>query len=364
MIRLAFVTVLGVACAVAFGLYYVVGNTGGGGVPAETVALQDAESEPDTPIGDTPPEKFYFLRDFDLSGDDLTMVLYGVGENNTDIAIRDAAALRAAQQDAYVLRTSLGDSIAQTALRDTNTVVDTLFAALYRDDTLIASVECPPMVCSAHDGRFLAGLADVAVPLVASTAVFDDYTAYLDGIAGIEQSPYFQFLDNADGRIPTPQITPSVQVTLPTLTIATASAFSPDDHTAALRATLANSLPAGATLGNITARNLGPAFLTDLDNGRAVQVAGAPVTNTGLGFYNFIVTINGISEIDMSALGDITATPFDDTADLVAALIGTGLTCTDCYSLRPAEGFTAVPRQNDARPEAYSLTFYDLREAP
>lgn len=370
MIRLAFVAVLALAGLLAFGGFLLVRGSDGDVSPI-TMTTPDAPAPqaPDAPQVD----KLHYLRDIAFDQGEITVVLFGAGPDGGKVIVRDQAALLAAKDDVYVnTETTGGQAAGSFVLALMGASPSETLVQIYRDDALIAAVNCTNTAC----GSFAdtpdinhGDLPDHAVPYQLINDTFDDHPTYLDTITAVADDPNFMLLDRRPSEgFPTPARTPYVVVELPTVIESADTLFDTAAHETRVRDAMARVLPDGATLVSINITDMGRAVLADKDNNQPVTAGGQPIPFTGAQFFTVrarIDGVNGLSTADYDTLTQGTLRDFD-VDDLFAAFVTERLqtSCVDCYFLKVDGDFTDTARAYDARGETYSLDYYDLREAP
>ncbi|MCF2870121.1 hypothetical protein L0664_03495 [Octadecabacter sp. G9-8] len=362
MIRLAFLGVALLAGLLAFGAFFLARGSEGGAVDVKQAAPapQTPEAAPEPTI-----EKLYFLRDIDLGAGDIALVLYQSGANGKALIIRDAAALAAAKDTAHV--TAAGFAIAPNRAPTPETYAET-YAEIYRDDVLVASVQCSSP-CGPTSNTDDAGLTALGMPLVRIDDQFDSYGDYLTTIDAVATDPNYMLLNaRPDGTFPQPQRPATLTVRLPTVISATDDAFNLETHTAKVRDALTPLLPDGARLDRVQIENQGFAVLGDKDNNSPVVLNDAEIPFLEARFFSVLAHVTGTTTLPASAydtLSNATLDQHNTETDFAAFVTGAlDTTCVDCYFLKIEGDFTDTAYAQDWRAESYSLSYYDLREAP
>lgn len=371
MIKTAYLSVLVVAGLLAFGVFALVRGTGGGSGP---VASGPATTPPVTeePAPVAKPQAFYFLAELVEAGavlDDgaAALVMFGASADGTPLVVRDATALSAAQTDAVITYTS-----GKLALSPQKTPAAATFAQVYRDDRLVAAIICPDGPCAdlvASGAMDDAGLLQAAASAVRIQDSFDTYEAYLATIDAIATDPDFMLLDARPASgFPAPQMIPSLQLALPTVVTSAQAPLDVALHGTLVAEAALGALPDGVTITDVTVTPLPPALLGDRDNSQPLLLNGTPIAFDRAGFYAVDLVIQGRATLDDATLTAITAATtlrHDYTADFdsfVAARVQTD--CADCVVALPPDRFTAQTEITQSNPALYTLTYYDLREAP
>lgn len=372
MIRTAFVGLIALAGLLAFGAFYL--GRGSGEDVVSDVAEIAAEVE--TPVVTAPPvaTPLYYLSEIDLTSGEIALVFFDEGNGEAIGVLRDTNVLAAAKTEAALPAVSPED-IGGSGFRLLSTaaaLVDT-YAQIYRDDLLIASIECSGDACTGFDGgpgMNDAGLRAAALPLARVDDTFDTYDDYLATIDAISRDPFYMFLHGRrlSDPFPVDRIIPTLRLALPTVTTPASSPLDISVHEAALEAVLAAALPEGASLTAIEITSLGTGVVGDTDSGTPTLAGGAPIPYPDVLHYSVTVDIAGISDLSadtLDALSSQTARRYDyaaDFADFTRDRLQSS--CTDCFEVlvEGANGNTA--RIIDSRAELYRLTYFDLREAP
>lgn len=384
MIKTAYLAVLVLAGLLAFGLFSLVSNTGGrtpqDPAPANQTASQttgqterqdEAQDDGSASEGTQESERVYFLRDIDLDAGEITLLLFGVGEERATVIVRDPEALRAAQDTAYInTHTTGGQALGSLALGLLGAPpVDTI-TEIYRDDVLIGSVSCTNTACGRHAETpdiDYAGLLEAAQPAAIIEDKFDSYLSYLATIEEVTEYPDFMFL-NLRGNIPVDRSRSEVIIALPSVILPDTEPLDEDAHKSRIEIAMAGRLPEGATLTEITFEPLGAAVIGDIDNNEPVLIEGAPVPFPDMRFYAVRARIQGTASLPPAFYDAITpaTTLRSEVDDAFAAFVTDRMqtTCVDCFFLKVEGPYAEVAQQESAVVEAYFLAYYDLREAP
>ncbi len=367
MIRLASVAVLLVAGLLAVGGFLLVRS--GGPVPQGDAAVEEVPA----PVAEE-DTRVFFLADQDLETGLLTLVLHDAGENDADLVVTDQAAIRAARDTAYYnTKTTGGQSFGALALAVMGVPPQQRIVSLYRDDTLVFHLTCGSTTCgpfAQNTDRDLAGLLDVAQPLVRIEESFDNYSAYLDALAFVAAEPDFALLGLGpalDMDHPVPQQTPSLILGLPTISRLAEAPLDVDLHAPLLEALVQEVLPPGAEVTEVVIRELGNAVVLDADNNRPATRGGAEIPFPGALFYNPRVTIQGTATLPaetLQELTEITLLEADWQDGATAFITGLGLDCSDCFTVQLKAELRPDARVISFNPEFYFLSYYDLRDAP
>lgn len=372
MIRLASFGVLLLGGLIAFGAFYLARGSEAE-VPQAAAQPSSPASEAPTPEVTTTAERLFYLQDIAFDEGDITLVLFG-DDPRTDITIiRDQAALQAAKDTAYVAAEATGGQAAGSfVLALMGAPISETVAQIYRRDSLIASVTCINTAC----GSFVqnpdinhAGLLDHATPHQLIHDQFDDYATYMDTILAISENPDFMLLDQRprDDFPAEPQV-PSLTLALPTYAHPADTAFDAATHEALLQAAIASHLPDGASIERVNVTALGPSVIADSDNNQPVTAGGAPILFPDAHFYSMEAQITGITDLPADAYDQITAAtvpaydPMPAFAEFVTARLQTS--CADCFVLKIDGPNLRAAERSDWQSEHYTLSYYDLREAP
>lgn len=367
MIRTAFVTLLALAGLLAFAAFYLVRETGDAAA-TNTPAAQ-------TPPPETPPsDPLYYLSDIDLSSGEIALVFFDESTAEAIGILRDAEILAAAKFEASLPQVSTDDFRGSgfRLLPTAAALVDT-YAQIYRDDLLIASIECQGDACYWFDGgpdvndQNLRAAAQPLSRVDDSFYAHDDYLATIDAIT---RDPDYMFLHGRrrSEAFPVDRIVATLRLGLPTVITPASAPLDTAAHDALVRAALAEVLPDDATVTAVTITNLGTGVVRDTDSGSPVLAGGAPIPYPDAHFYSVIADIEGFSYLDPTASDQLinqTLRQFDYSADLAAFTRDTlQSTCTDCFDIL-VEGATGNwVRMIDITPEVYGLTYFDLRDTP
>ena len=374
MIRLASIGVL-----LAAGLLAYLGFAlmrGSGGDPADTPP-EVAEAPVAPAPQEQPPSssaRLYFLQDQDLSSGELALILHGAGPQGEDLVVTDTAALQAAQNDAFVTSESTaGQALGAIAVTGTDIPPEQMIASLYRDDSLVLHVTCASTTCGdfAAKGHVdLAGLDQVADPLIRIEDSYGDYAGYLDALAAIAADPDFALLGlrpNPDETHPVAQSTAKASMALPTIVRSADQPLDVNTHTALLSALLQDTLPEGISVDAVTIRDLGAPVVVDADNGRPATAGGQQILFPAVRFYTPYVAISGASDVPnraLDALTDQTLLRVDYADEAKAFIASLGVPCPDCFAIEAQGDTYAAATVIHRQPETYPLSYYDLREAP
>lgn len=376
MIKTAYLAVLLIAGLLAFGLFALVRGTGGDAGGIAGVANGPTAPAPvtlsETAKADDVSQKFYFLQELAQSGllpDDpaTALILFGASADGVPLVLRDAAALMAAQTSAVVTYSSGSMTVTQAPAPAAS-----IFAQIFRDDRFIASITCPGTTCAdllASGGVDYAGLLQTAIPAQRVQDSFDTHEAYLATIEAIAADPDFMLLDARPASgFPSPRMVPSLALALPTVVTSAQSPLDLTLHGTLVAEAARGALPEGAAITDVAVTPLPSALLGDSDNSKPLLLGGAPVAFDGAGFYAVDLTIEGIAALDAAALSTLTAATtlrYDYTADFdafVAARVQTD--CDDCLVAVLPDKYTAYATVTQSTAALYTLSYYDLREAP
>ncbi|AKS45573.1 hypothetical protein SAMN05444287_0669 [Octadecabacter temperatus] len=376
MIRLAFLLVTLVGGLIAFGAFYLVRGSGTQ-TTGTTAAVAEQPIEAPTPAPEPEPDtsaRLYFLADQYLDTGEIALVLDRAGPNGTSVVITDPAAIKNAQDLAFVNTETTGGEVAGAIVLGAMGVpLEQRIAALFRDDELVLEVTCGSTTCgdfaSAEDADF-AGLLDAAEPLVPIEEYYDTYATYLEALAFIANEPDYALLGlkaNRDQAHPVPQAIPEAIVTLPTIHQSTSQPLDTETHAALLSALVQGALPEGVTISSINIEDHGAAILVDADNGLPATRAGAEIPFPDVLFYTPHINLTGASSLPDDLLETLTSetlsrVEWDDASK--AFIQDLGLTCTDCYNFQIKGDVYDEATVIHSVPERYDLTFYDLRDAP
>lgn len=373
MIRLAFLAVLAIGGLIAFGAFFLARGAGGNDVPvAQTV------SEQDTPVVTTAPEApdqtpLYFLTDVDLTQGTITVVLRDAVTDQGDLVVTDRDAIIAAQDTAFFNTTPSGGEVAGMVLMAMMGVPpETSVVQIYRDDALIAAVDCTSTTCgdmSTPPDMDLGPLLAASKPLVRAQSFADNYDDYLADLAAINGSPDYMFLDlQGDNATPQDRQTAKIELYLPTLVTPAGASVDPSITSALVRSVLEPSLPDGATVSGVTFEGTGKGLVADMDSGTPILAGGAQIPFPDVEFTNLRISIDGtaaLSETVLQSLADQMPTP-TDYSDSFAAFVRDRLQnpCGDCFRVKVNGDHYTQTTVTLSEPEAYRLDYYDLRDPP
>lgn len=308
------------------------------------------------PAAPAAPDPVFILRDHDLATGRLALMIHD--GDGAPVVLRESAVI-AAQDNAALIGTDVTQlSREMLAQPDAAPVI-----SLYRDDLFIAGYGCAtPCTLTGID----TGSAVSAIPQVAQ---YDSYDDYLAAILAVSEDPNFGFLDLRPlGGLPVPRQVPKLTLDLPTMIAPSTAFFDRDTHSAMVMQAVQDTLPDGAAVSSVEISPAGPAVIGDIDNSAPILRNGAPIPFTDMQYHQLQVQIDGADTLPDTVLDRITElTRIQVDADaafaaFVAAQLGTG--CGECYRIVVKGGVTDATQIATTRPEAYTLRYYDLREAP
>lgn len=371
MIRIVSLLVFFVGAACAFGAFYLA--RGSNTAPPPPVAVAPAPVPAPIPVETTQAEKLYYLQEIDFEQGDITVVFTGLGTAGTDLIVRDQGALLAAKNQVYVAyQTAVGQSEEGVVLSSVGVDPSETILQIFRDDALIAALNCATATCDemiADEDANHADLLDRTTPYQGIDDVFDDHATYLDTILAISENPSFMFLNKRlHDNFPADAIEPKLTISLPTAVIQSVDNFDSTVFEALIRGAVNQQLPDGARITNVAMDGLHPAYLADKDNNQFVTAGGQPIAFPNARFLPVSVDIVGIdtlSDAAYDAITDATLLEFDVDSlfeDFVTSRLQTS--CVDCYFLKVDGPFYRSTRPTAQTTERYTLAYYDLREAP
>ncbi|MGJ8610192.1 MAG: hypothetical protein ACSHWY_03800 [Octadecabacter sp.] len=368
MIKISFLLVAMLGGLIAFGAFHLVR-----GSEADLVEIAEPTVENPTPeLSPTPiVEKLFFLRGIDLEQGEIALVLFNVGDDT--LIVRDQAALKAAQNTAYVNTTTTNGAAAGSLLLAIMGVPpEETVAQVYRDDKVIATVSCPTTACGSFaDSPDIdyAGLLDAAQPIIRVSDHFDSYATYTSTIAAIETDPNFMLLHaRPSERFPTPRAIASMEINFPTVIAPASSVFDKTAHEILISTALSSALPTGASITSINITDLGTGVVADNDSMTPILAGGAPIPYPDMRYFAVSAKVTGASILSSDALDSLsnqTRSQYDDTADF-AQFIRDRLQndCDDCFSVSVDGGLRDMARMASSNPESYYLDYFDLRDTP
>ena len=377
MIKLASFLVISIGAMFALGAFYLARGSGDDTprvVITEVAPAPEPIPTPVVPEPDLPEyEELYYLNEIDFEQGDITVVYLGLGPAANSLIVRDQAALRAVKETAY-LNSEITDETetGSLALLASASASVAPVLQIFRDDTLIASVDCIAASCDVAaivPEESQTQLFSQASPHQIVDDVFHDHETYLNTISAIAENPNFMFLNKRPHEnFPAAAIEPTLKISLPTAAIQSFNAFDSSIFEALIRDAINQQLPEGAQIINVTTDGPQPAYIADKDSQQFVTAAGQPIAFPNARFLPLSVEITGadhLSDAAYDAITEATLLEFDlgsEFAEFVTTRLQTS--CVDCYFLKMNGSFFQSARPTTSTIERYDLSYYDLREGP
>jgi len=368
MIRMAFIFVLLLGGMIALGGFFLVRGS-------EILLVDAPQQEQTAPTQPAPivteAEKLYFLQGIDLDQGDVALVLFNLGP--APLIVRDIDVIKVAQDSAYVTMTGTeGQTLGQfTPATETAPNEDNI-AQIYRDDRLVGTASCATSACGSFADTPDINYADLrtaSAPIQRIEDRFDTHADYLSTIDAIAADRDFMLLHaRPQTNFPQPRDTASMQISFPTVIAPTSAPLDAVAHELLVSFALTSVLPDGASLRDVTITDLGNGVVGDGDSRTPVLAGGAPISYPDVRYYSVTAWVDGVADLDQSALNTLTnqtLDQFDFAADFaIFALERLQSNCADCFWILIEGGSSPRARVIQSQPESYALEYFDLRDTP